>query len=347
MKINFILPFKRMTGGIRVAYIYANYLVEQGHDVVCYVPMISYKGKGQSFLYRVKASLGNTIKKDKWFDNKFKIKLIPIVSEKMIRDADVSIATAWQTAYDLASFSPSKGKKYYLVQDYEIFNGEKEEIESSYRLPLNIITVTKGLKSIIKNFTENKINVVYNGLSKNEYIESPKESHKNLVIMMMYHESKHKNSQEGLKIIEQFKKDYPDTEVNIFGRRIPEKLPADYNVLVNPERDLIFKMYRESDIYIFTSEIEAWGLPIVEAMANKCVVIGRSRGALKELYNGNNAIVVSNLDEVYDEMVKLLENRQKLFEIQESAYATVKKMNWKNSCIEFEKIITSEQCSGE
>ena len=35
MKINFIIPFKRLSGGIRVVYIYANYLVSQGHDVCC------------------------------------------------------------------------------------------------------------------------------------------------------------------------------------------------------------------------------------------------------------------------------------------------------------------------
>ncbi|MTV91305.1 glycoside hydrolase, partial [Streptococcus pneumoniae] len=80
MKINFILPFKRMTGGIRVIYTYANYLIDQGHDVVCYVPMISYRGRNQTIFYRIKASLGNTLKNDNWFDKKFDLKRIPVVS---------------------------------------------------------------------------------------------------------------------------------------------------------------------------------------------------------------------------------------------------------------------------
>ena len=341
MKINFILPFKRMTGGIRVAYIYANYLVDQGHDVVCYVPMVSYKGKGQSFFYRLKASLGNTIKRDNWFDNKFEIRKVPIISERFIRDADISIATASQTAYDLAKFPISKGKKFYLVQDYEIFNGEKDEIEASYRLPMTIITVTQSLKNTLRKYTNNKIEVVYNGIDESEYLNSEKKYNKDLVVMMMYHESKHKCSQEGLEIISKLKEKFPEIKVNIFGRRIPEKLPISYNVLVNPDRKYIFDMYRESDIYLFTSEVEAWGLPIIEAMANKCAVIGRRRGALEEIYNKKNAIVVKNLDDIYGKVIELNNDRKKLSEIQNSAFETVRQMNWKNSCLKFEKIIFS------
>ncbi|EHI77506.1 MULTISPECIES: glycosyltransferase family 4 protein [Streptococcus] len=340
MKINFILPFKRMTGGIRVIYTYANYLIDQGHDVVCYVPMISYRGRNQTIFYRIKASLGNTLKNDNWFDKKFDLKRIPVVSEKYIRDADVVIATAWQTAYDVANFSSRKGHKFYFIQDYEIFNGGKEEVEASYRLPLTLITVTRSLKKAIQKFTDKTIYVVYNGLSDNEYLHTEKISHKDLTLMMMYHESEHKKSQEGLQIIAKLKKRYPDMKINIFGRRIPEKLPDTYNVLINPEREKILKMYQESDVYLFTSEIEAWGLPIVEAMANKCAVVGRSRGALLELSNGQNTIVVEELSEIYNKVVHLQEDRLLLAQVQNEGYKTVIPLNWSNSCLEFEKIIS-------
>lgn len=339
MKINIILPFKRMTGGLRVVYIYANYLVEQGHDVVCYVPMLSYKGKDQSFLYRMKASLGNTIKKDNWFDKKFSLKIIPIISEIFVRDADITIATAWQTAYDVDTFPDSKGKKFYFVQDFEVFNGERKEVEDSYRLPLKKITVTKALREQLQKLTTDDISVVYNGLYDEEYIGIDKPLHEDLVIMMMYHESEHKKSQEGLKVIKKIKEVYPNVKVNIFGRRIPEILPKEYHVLVNPERNLILDMYRESDIYLFTSDIEAWGLPIVEAMANKCAVIGRSRGALSELYNAKNALLIESLDDMYDAFVTLNNDREKLASIQQSGFETVEQLNWKKSCEEFLNII--------
>ena len=68
MRINFIIPFKRLSGGIRVVFLYANYLTEKGYDVVCYVPMVSYRGKNQNALFRFKASLSNTFKPEHWFN---------------------------------------------------------------------------------------------------------------------------------------------------------------------------------------------------------------------------------------------------------------------------------------
>lgn len=342
MKINIILPFKRMTGGIRVVYIYANYLVEQGHDVVCYVPMLSYKGKGQSVLYRLKASLGNTIKKEQWFDQKFTLKLVPYIAEKFVRDADVTIATAWQTAYDVARFSAQKGKKYYFIQDYEIFNGDKEQVESSYNLPLQLITVTNGLKETIAQFTQKPIAVVYNGLSDEEYLTGEKPRSELPSLVMMYHESEHKRTQDGLRIIEHLKEKYPELKVNIFGRRIPEKLPEAYRVAVNPERSVILDMYRQSDIYLFTSDIESWGLPIVEAMANKCAVVGRKRGALAELGNSSNAVIVEHLEDIEEVVLSLIEEPERLKNIQEAAYQTVKTLHWKNSCQKFEGLLKGE-----
>ncbi|MCS4487689.1 glycosyltransferase family 4 protein [Streptococcus sciuri] len=342
MKINFILPFKRMTGGIRVVYIYANYLVEQGHDVTCYVPMISYKGKGQSALYRLKASLGNTIKKEQWFDRKFSIQLVPYINEKFIRDADVSVATAWQTAYDVARFSEKKGRKYYFIQGYEIFNGDKNRVEASYELPLHLITVTKGLKKTISQFTSKDIDIVYNGLADDEYIKGDKSLEATPSVVMMYHESEHKRTQDGLKIIKKLKERYPSLKVNIFGRRIPEKLPNAYHVAVNPERFVILEMYRKSDIYLFTSDIESWGLPIVEAMANKCVVVGRKLGALSELGNETNAVIVEHLEDIEEAVSSLLEDRDKLKKIQEKAYQTVQPLHWKNSCRKFEELLLED-----
>ena len=117
MRINFIIPFKRLSGGIRVVFLYANYLTEKGYDVVCYVPMVSYRGKNQNALFRFKASLSNTFKPEHWFNAKFDLKIVPIIAPFFIRNADVTVATAWQTAYDVAKLPERCGKKVYFVQD--------------------------------------------------------------------------------------------------------------------------------------------------------------------------------------------------------------------------------------
>lgn len=341
MKINFILPFKRMSGGIRVVYIYASYLAGRGHDVCCYLPMVSYKGKNQSIAFRIKASISNTIKKEKWFSCDFPVKAVPLILPVFIRDADVTIATAWQTAYDVAKLPDCKGRKFYFVQDYEIFNGTKVEVEGTYQLGIPMITISKVLKHRLNCFSPD-VQVVYNGLFDWEYIDGEKTKREKPGIMLMYHEAKHKGTEEGLKVIHELEQRGLQFQVIIFGRKINQSFPKEYKVYENPDRKQLIRLYQESDIYLFTSSIEAWGLPIVEAMANRCAVVGRKLGALDELYNEENSVIVSDCEEMLCAVMALLQDSERLGMIQNAAYETAKGLNWKKSAFRFEQIATTD-----
>lgn len=45
MKINFILPFIGLSGGVKVVFEYANRLAEEGHDVKVIYPFLDRKSK--------------------------------------------------------------------------------------------------------------------------------------------------------------------------------------------------------------------------------------------------------------------------------------------------------------
>lgn len=98
-------------------------------------------------------------------------------------------------------------------------------------------------------------------------------------------------------------------------------------------------MYRNADVYLFTSHREAWGLPVVEAMANKCAVIGRRIGALAELGTSKNSMLVADNKEMYQSLLKLYNNRQLLREIQNNGYESVQYLSWNNSCEKFLKYL--------
>lgn len=341
MKINFILPFKRMSGGIRVVYIYANYLTKQGHDVCCYLPMLSYKGKGQSLPFRIKASISNTIKKENWFECHFPVKVVPVIKDQFVRDADVVIATAWQTAYDVKKLNNSKGRKYYFVQGYETFNGEKEQVEATYQLDIPIITISKALQKKIATFSE-KVEVIYNGLFDEEYIVGEKQKTEKFTVILMYHEASYRRTEDALNVVKKVKEMYSDIHVIVYGRKITESFPKDYEVLENPERTVLISAYQKADVFLFTSVIEAWGLPIVEAMANKCAVIGRKIGALDELYDGKNALIIEDVEEMVEQVSFLHDNREKLRKIQNAGFQTVKQLNWENAGKRFENLILNK-----
>lgn len=132
MKINFILPFLSVTGGVRVVYELSNRLSDMGHEVkILYPVMPSQAHKGWLFNYPkvILSSLKRLVTKGvDWFDLDVELVKFPSLSphlagfsEKFIPDADITIATQRSTAYFVDRLSSKKGKKAYFIQHYEIW----------------------------------------------------------------------------------------------------------------------------------------------------------------------------------------------------------------------------------
>ncbi|MDK0953733.1 glycosyltransferase family 4 protein [Clostridium perfringens] len=343
MKINFILPFTGLTGGIRVDFIYCNYLVSRGYDVTCYVPMIAYKFNHNLF-QRIKASVGNTLKRGtevKWFDCNFKIKLVPKINDFFVRDADFTIATAWPTAYDVYNLNSLKGKKVYLIQGYEIWSGNKEEVDGSYELDLNRIVITNNLKKIFVDKFSVESYVIYNGLEESEYIISDKKLNCKKTIMMLYNDDPIKGSKEGIEILNNIYEKY-NIRVILFGVKKGKDIPDNFEFYENPSREKLMKLYRESDIYLFTSKHESWGLPAIEAMANKCAVVGNRVGFLNEIAKDEKeALIIDNFDYklMCEKVENLLNDDEKLKSLQNNGYKLARNFRWKDSFNKFEEYL--------
>ena len=143
MKITFLAPHIKIAGGTRAFLTYADLLAKKGHEVVVVVPI-------QNFLKRVVGSIIR--RKPTWFkDFHATIKWASDYSERHIPDADVVVATAWQTAEPVASYNSSKGRKFYLIQHYEsLYHGAPEKVDATYKLPLHKIVISTWLKGIMK-----------------------------------------------------------------------------------------------------------------------------------------------------------------------------------------------------
>lgn len=340
MKINYIIPFNILTGGIRVAFLYGNYLSTKGHDVIFYIPLIPYK-TNKSLFKCMRFFLGNIKRGTKvsWLKCNFKIKLVPLIRDEFVRDADVTIATSWPTSFDVYNLNCKKGKKVYFIQDYEIWYGEKKVVDKTYTLDINRIVITKGLQELLKEKFNVESKVIYNGLNKNEFINEEKVNTKNKVILMLYNEAPNKGTKEGIKILKNIKNKY-DVKIVLFGFKKGNDIPQNFEFYENPERSLLMKLYREASIYLFPSKNESWGMPVMEAMSNKCAVVGNNVGCLKEIgVNEYNCLSVNNLDynDIQIKIENLLKDDKLLKKIQENAYITSEKFVWENSYLQMEE----------
>ena len=344
MKINIIIPSTVLGGGLRVAFTYANLLVKQGHDVIAYIPAI-YKWRDVP-KWSIKTSIANSfIRRNKvdWFDVKFPIKVIPMIKNMFVRDADITIATAWFTARNVFELSNKKGKKVYFIQDYEIWNQKKEVVDSTYKLDMKRIVITKSLQNTLKKECGVDSEVVYNGHSSDEYLHTEKKLNNPKTIIMLGNFANYKGGQLGLDVLLALNKKY-GIRIIIFSAQQRNDLPECIEYYHKPNRKLLISLYQQSDICLFPSLKEAWGLSAIEAMANKVAVVGFNTGCLAEIGNNyENAIIVENgnVEALQSAVEELINNDNLLKKIQNNGYSTVCGLTWESAGAKFERALMS------
>ncbi|MCL9809119.1 glycosyltransferase family 4 protein [Flavobacterium luminosum] len=100
--------------------------------------------------------------------------------------------------------------------------------------------------------------------------------------------------------------------LNIVGEITPEQKVfletnnIDYDIHVNVNETKLIEFYKESDILLFPSFYEGFGLPIIEAQAYQCAVITSNISPMKEVA-GEGAILVNpyQINEITEAIVKL------------------------------------------
>ena len=328
MRINFILPFTNITGGVKIVFEYANRLQAKG-----------------GYMKRIKVSLGNTFKrknKCNWFDVNVPIKLIPYINQKFIRDADIIIATAWPTSYDVYKMSLSKGKKIYFIQGYEVWSGDKDKVDGSYRLPLKQITISKELQTLmVEKFGKNDVDVVYNGIDTDVFYNDNKVIN-NKNVLMLYSDLEQKGFSDGIRTFEIIKHKYPDLKLSVFGAKHGIDIPKYAEFHLKPEKNELRELYSNADIFIFPSREEGWGLTPIEAMACKCAVVGTNVGSIKEIgINGENCLVSNpmDIDGMVNNILSILDDKELMKKISINGNNSALNLSWNSSVDKFEKIL--------
>lgn len=352
MKISFIVPEIVRSGGMRVIFEYANRLCIKGHDVILYTPVIPfnpYKGKPNYEFqkYRVKYGLKHFMSKsilpENIFPYSFNIKYVPSVNNYFIPDGDAVIATSWTSSYYVNRLKSSKGKKSYLVQDFEIWNCNEELAKDSYKLDLNKIVVSLYLKNLLNRmFDEDSIEIMP-GIKYDVFYNNSKVYNEPPVISFADHQLANKNIKGAIVVIKKLKEKYPELKVKAFSVSKFNEFPefVEFKICNNDED--VRRMYCSTDIFLFPSLYEGFGLPPAEAMACSCAVVGNAVAAFPEFsVHNKNAIHCNpeNIDGLYKGVCSLIEDRDKLKRISFAASEDIKKiLNWDNSVNRFEEII--------
>ncbi|MEM6392454.1 MAG: glycosyltransferase family 4 protein [Planctomycetota bacterium] len=303
LRISFVLPEDSLSGGIRVLAIYAERLQQRGHTVtvVAQPPRcFGWRGRLQRW---VKRGFKPAVKPRSYFDD------IPVelrvldtrrpVTNTDLPDADVVVATWWETAPWVADLSPSKGQKAYFVQDYGAPGQELDDLAETWKLPLRLISISSFISGLITEHAGRDADLITNGVDLDHFHADPRGKQPRPTIGMVYRNFKEKNAAMMLEALRLARQELSDLRVLGFGLRPPEhhEPELDHGEFIwNATDDQVIDRYRSCDAWLFATRREGFGLPILEAMACRTPVIATPAGAAPELLAPGGGYLVDHDD---------------------------------------------------
>lgn len=383
MKIVFATYTTVLTGGVRAIFEVANRLYERGHDIriialggnhswykvkvpIYYVnpPRIFGLGiKTYRLLRHAKVRNINASYLDVVFLMRklgLHVDLIKVLAEAIIEHGvDVAIATWYPTA--LSVWLSNVSKPLYLMQDFHEFVQEADGVyglrlfETTLRLPFHFLADSTYLRDIIISYNkEARVTVTGLGVDLNTFYPRRSrviDSNGKPIVMAIIRGIKYKGDDVAVRALNLVNKKQPIHVVLVGGRGTIEKLFKEvrpefrYTIFSNVDDETLAKLYSSSDVFIFTSYREGFGLPPLEAMASGTAVVTTDCGGNRDYaINDYNSLITPPGDPsaIADAVIKILNNQRLRDSLIQGGLETAKQWTWDKVVDKFEKAIKEE-----
>jgi glycosyltransferase involved in cell wall biosynthesis len=353
MKITFVLTTAGMSGGTRVIATQAQELMARGHEVAAFSTPPPPPGLRRTVSSLIHGRGWPTIWKagESFFDGSgiphTRTARFRRIDEHDLPDADVVVATWWETAEWVWRLPPSKGAKVFFIQHYEVWGGQEERVDDAWRLPLRKIVISKWLEDLAREkFGDDTVWRVPNSVDMKLFNAPPRGRQKQPTIGLLYNNLWIKGCDVSIKALEIVRRKFPDLRIVSFGEKQidPEMpLPEGSNYVVHPQQQNIKEVYNQCDVWLCGSRTEGFHLPPLEAMACRCPVVStRVGGPLDTIDEGKNGHVVDVEDAagLADRVIRMLSLSDFQWrEMSDAAYATACRYTWQDAAALMEKAL--------
>jgi glycosyltransferase involved in cell wall biosynthesis len=350
MKITFVCPPLNMTGGVRVIAIYARLLQSFGHEVL----VVSSPHSAQGIVNRIMKKFGLPL-----FPAAVQLRShmegvdVPQRILKMCRgirasdvpDADIIIATWWETAEMVVAMPASKGRQVYFAQHHEIFEWMPlERVRATYRTGMQKIAVAQWLvKAMAEDGNTQGCVVVPNAVDRSQFFAAPREKNARPRVGTLFSETDFKGFDVALDVLAAVRKAVPELEVVAFSERQPDKYRDRMNgidLVVQPRQDALRDIYSSCDVWLCCSKSEGFNLIAMEAMACRTPVVSTRTGWPEEsVVDGVNGALaeVNDVDALAQRVLEILRTDAASWRrLSDGAALTVADSSWERSARMFE-----------
>lgn len=265
----------------------------------------------------------------------------PISSNKLSEiKINKLVATIWSSIFEAQKIANEKKcKLVYFVQGYEGFfeNGSIYGIvESSYKIPDSILTISNYLKNELKNTHNVEANLINNGVHY-DLIHKKRSNKQVKTVTFILRNNVMKGDWVILDIIKKIDNQLANLNINVVYMNeyleFPKLKNNQLNKYLGPlSRSEIFNLLQNSDIYVDASLNEGFGLAPLEAMtAGNVVVASNSFGVNDYLKNEKNGFIISEVNDsqkYVDKITYLTKKASEFRKIREEAMNTAKQFDY-------------------
>lgn len=291
LRITILCPHLRIAGGVRAILGYADGLARRGHDVELLIPTRSAFRAWRRNRRRVVPVLQP--------DLAARVHWVGRWRAGRLREADVLLATAWQSAPVVAAARPRCGAKFYLVQHYEaLYHGRPDAVDATYRLPLRKIVISSWLRDVMREKFDADAEVLVTPVDARLFhpVPHPRDPGPPRVLML-HHDYPWKGVADGMEAVARVRRDGAALVLVGFGVKAPRG-PSGYDEFhANPPQDTLARLYGGCDVYLCPSWDEGLGMPAMEAMACGAALVTYDNGGSRDYArDGETALVAPRRD---------------------------------------------------
>jgi glycosyltransferase involved in cell wall biosynthesis len=353
MRINFVITNASLAGGTRVIVTQARELIKRGHQVQCFsTPPAPYSfRKRLSTLMRGHGWPAQPRQGPSYFDDSDVPHAVlpcfrPII-DRDLPDADVVVATWWQTAEWVNRLSPAKGAKAFFLQHYENWGGPEYRVDAAWRLPLHKIVISSWLREIARaKFGDNDVSLVPNSVDMTLFNAQPRGRQTIPTVGMLYNSIWFKGCDVAMKAFDAARKSIPNLRLVAFGEKAADSwlpVPEGTNYTVRPPQNSIKNIYSQCDVWMCGSRADGFFLPMLEAMACRCPVVStKVGGPVDTIEDGKNGHLVDIEDHISlaDRVVRVLTlSDLEWRKMSDAAYATACRYTWQDAARRMEEAL--------
>ena len=359
MKIVFVIPSVQLYGGIRLVLEVSDRLVDMGHEVKLVYPVdltSTPRGRVERMKDRVRIARYRMNRYPRevidWHDCAADVVKVPTMDHKFMPDADVVVATSWETAEAVAQYPPSKGLKTYLIQgDESVWSQYPERAMETYRKNWCAITISTFLKErLYDSYGLDCEGPLVCGVNHQQFKDVGGRNNGRIRIGTLFSPWWLKGFKDGLKAVDEVVRRGADVELLAFGRDYVEKYSSyefPCRTILNffPEQSRMCELYSSCDIWMSSSRFEGGGpMPSQEAAACGCAVVTTDVGAMKDCFEHGKSALISPPSEpvlLADNLMRLIRDPSLRSNIASHGKARIADFTWQRFAEGFIEILNN------